>query len=195
MRLIGLLILLAWPAYGQTFDHYVLALSWSPTWCEENDAPQCDQKQHFVVHGLWPQNDQGWPEWCDRQGPDPSRADSRAMGDIMDPDLAWYQWRKHGRCSGLSGLAYYETMREAFEGLTIPPVLDAIREDVTLPASVVEDAFIDANPRMTPEGITVTCDAGRIDEVRICLTKDLQPRPCGSDAPRDCRGSALMPAP
>jgi ribonuclease T2 len=58
---------------------------------------------------------------------------------------------------------------------------------------VVEDAFLEANPDLDRNMITVTCDQGRIAEVRLCLTKDLAPRACGEDAVRDCRmQDALM---
>ena len=67
--------------------------------------------------------------------------------------------------------------------------------DVRLPAPVVEDAFIAVNPAMGRDGITVTCDGGRVGEVRICLTRDLQPRACAPDSRRDCRAPMLMEAP
>ena len=36
-------------------------------------------------------------------------------------------------------------------------------------------------------GVTVTCKDGHIQELRICLTRDLGPRPCGRDVARDCQ--------
>ena len=53
------------------FDFYVLSLSWSPSFCEEaaergNDGrsqAQCGGRPFsFVVHGLWPQYEHGFPE-------------------------------------------------------------------------------------------------------------------------------------
>ena len=116
------------------------------------------------------------------------------MADIMGSGgLAWHEWKKHGRCSGLSADDYFALSRKAYENVSIPPVLAHLDRDVKLPAQVVEDAFIEANPGLERSMITVTCEAGRIDEVRICLTRDLTPRPCGDDAARDCRmKDALM---
>ena len=34
--------------------------------------------------------------------------------------------------------------------------------------------------------LTITCRAGRIQEARLCLTKSLEPVPCGRDVVRDC---------
>ncbi|MFC0341837.1 ribonuclease T2 family protein [Paracoccus niistensis] len=184
------------------FDYYVLALSWSPTWCategQGRDAAQCapDRRVGFVVHGLWPQHERGWPDWCKTPQRDPSRAESRGMEDIMgSAGLAWYQWKKHGRCSGLSGMDYYQATREAAQSVAIPPVLRLLPRDVRVEAAMVEKAFIDVNPDLTREAITVTCDDGRLDEVRICLTRDLQSRACAPDARRDCRSPMLVEAP
>ena len=176
------------------FSYYVLALSWSSAWCaltgDARGDPQCDAGLGltFVLHGLWPQEDpSGWPSYCRTAESDPSRGDSAAMADIMGgPGLAWYQWKKHGRCAGLSAREYYATMRRAYGSVTIPPVFARIDRDLTLDASVIEAAFLDSNPQLTADQVTVTCDAGLVQEVRICLTKDLHPRRCGSDASRDC---------
>ncbi|WP_134678500.1 ribonuclease T2 family protein [Paracoccus ravus] len=184
------------------FDYYVLSLSWSPSWCDIKGRPegseQCDpgRRLGFTVHGLWPQHEKGWPEDCRTSARDPSRRDTRAMTDLMGSSgLAWYQWKKHGRCSGLSSQDYFALMRKAAESVRLPEVLDRLSRDVTLPAKVVEDAFIETNPGMRRDGITVTCRAKALQEVRICLTKELQPRDCAPDSRRDCQGSFLMPAP
>ncbi len=184
------------------FDYYVLALSWSPAWCATEgrgrDEPQChpERRTAFTVHGLWPQFEDGWPADCATSQRDPSRRDSAAMADVMGSGgLAWYQWQKHGRCSGLSARGYYQAVRDAAAVAEVPALLKMLPRDVNLPASVIEDAFIQANPDMTRDGITVTCNGTRLDEVRICLTRDLQPRDCAPDIRRDCRGALLMEAP
>lgn len=175
------------------FDHYVLALSWSPTWCaiegNARAAPECalGAGRAFTLHGLWPQHRTGWPEFCRSGARDPSRADTAAMADIMgSAGLAWYQWRKHGRCSGLDGRAYLALARAAYDAIRIPPVLAGLARDVRLPARVVEEAFLEANPNLAPEMITITCRAGRIEEARICLSRDLSPRSCAPSMRTDC---------
>lgn len=182
------------------FDYYVLSLGWSPTWCaltgDARGDDQCDARHDysFTLHGLWPQHEMGWPSDCRTSTRDPSRSDTAAMADIMGSGgLAWHEWKKHGRCSGLTATDYFALARRAYDSVTLPPVLATLDRDVKLPARVVEDAFIEANPALSRTMITVTCEAGRIDEVRICLTKGLSPRDCGQDAQRDCRmQDALM---
>jgi ribonuclease T2 len=34
--------------------------------------------------------------------------------------------------------------------------------------------------------VTITCKSGHIQEARLCLTKELEPRKCGADVIRDC---------
>lgn len=185
------------------FDYYVLSLSWSSAWCAlEGDArrdPQCDGGQGltWVLHGLWPQHEEGWPSYCRTRERDPTRAETAAMADVMGgAGLAFYQWKKHGRCSGLDPAGYFATARRALDSITLPPVFGQVTRDLTLPASVVEDAFLDANPGLAPDQITVTCKAGLVQEVRICLTKDLDPRRCAADTIRDCRlPDAVLEAP
>lgn len=173
------------------FDYYVLALSWSPNWCaREGGGPdQCAPGAGFgwLLHGLWPQHETGYPEDCATDAAWPSRADSDAMADLMGSSgLAFHQWRKHGRCTGLSGRDYYRLSREAHGRVVRPPVLRAVRDPLRLPASVIEEAFLEANPGLAPDMITVTCRDGMIAEARICLTRALEPRACGDDIRRDC---------
>src|SRR5690349_19239687 len=52
------------------FDFYLLSLSWSPSFCEtagdrKSAQQQCGERPYsFVVHGLWPQYERGFPEFC-----------------------------------------------------------------------------------------------------------------------------------
>lgn len=194
-RLLALLVAFALPARAEEagrFDYYVLSLSWSPTWCalggEAQGSPQCDRPLGWILHGLWPQHEQGYPDYCTTAERDPSRRETAAMADIMGTDgLAWHEWQKHGRCSGLSAEDYFALSRDAFEGVTLPDVLRQLDTPVRLPARVVEEAFLEANPALFPDAITITCRADRIQEARICLTRDtLTPRRCGDDVIRDC---------
>lgn len=182
------------------FDYYVLSLSWSPTWCAiEGDArnsPQCEADFGWVMHGLWPQYHRGWPSYCPTTQRNPSRAMTRDIADIMGtPGLAWHQWNKHGVCSGLSATDYYALSRQAYGSVVRPQVFRELDRPVKLPASVVEEAFLKANPQLEPDMITITCRDGRIQEARICLSKSLEPVPCGRDVVRDCQLDDALFAP
>jgi ribonuclease T2 len=176
------------------FDYYVMSLSWSAAWCalegDARDDPQCDAGRGltFVLHGLWPQNETGWPSFCRTTERDPTRAETAAMADIMGGSgLAFYEWKKHGRCSGLSASDYYQTARQAYQRVRVPDFFAKVSRPLELPASVIEAAFLEANPGLERDQITITCKDGLIQEARICLTSDLGFRRCGDDAIRDCR--------
>lgn len=173
------------------FDYYVLALSWSPNWCaregDARDAEQCDADFGWIVHGLWPQYEDGWPSYCPTSARAPSRSMTGAQADLFGAGgAAWYQWKKHGVCSGLPAEDYYNLAREAWARVNRPAVLRKLDQPVKLPASVIEEAFLEANPGWTPDTVTITCRDGYIQEARVCLTRDLDPRDCGYDVVRDC---------
>ena len=194
-----IVMLFAAPALAQDrragdFDYYVLALSWSPNWCattgDARGSDQCNARHDhgWILHGLWPQYHRGWPAHCPTVERPPTRTMTEEMTDIMGSSgLAWYQWKKHGSCSGLSAPAYYALARDAYESLTRPDGFRKLKDPVKLPASVVEQAFLKANPGLEPDMLTITCRSGRIQEARLCLSRSLDPVPCGRDVVMDCQ--------
>ena len=199
MRVILVLVLscLALPALARggksgEFDYYVLSLSWSPNWCalegDARGAEQCDRDLGWSLHGLWPQFDRGWPSYCPTVERNPSRKMTGEMADIMGSGgLAWHQWNKHGTCAGVSAADYYSQSRFAYDQVVRPPVLRKLDRTFEISAKVIEDAFLQSNPDLEPDMITITCKQGHIQEARICLTKGLVPRACGADVVRDCQ--------
>ena len=144
------------------FDFYVLALSWSPSYCEAardrrpNRAPdqQCAGRPFaFVVHGLWPQYERGFPSYCQVPAPRLDRAIVGSMLDLMpSPRLIFHEWDQHGTCSGLSPHAYFETVRKARAAVKIPSdYLDLSRPIAVSPGEVAE-AFVKANPGLSRTG-------------------------------------------
>lgn len=163
------------------FDFYVLALSWSPGFCEldggDRNREQCAAGAglRFVVHGLWPQNERGYPSDCGPSGRTPSRiALDQARGLFPTEGLARYEWRKHGTCSGSSPSDYFADVRRAREKVAIPPVLANAERDQNWTAIDLERAFVAANPGLRTEMMSVACKRGVLQEVRICLSKDLR---------------------
>ena len=179
------------------FDFYVLSLSWSPSFCEAaaergnggRSSAQCGGRPFsFVVHGLWPQYERGFPEYCQRPSP---RLDHNIMPSMLDlmpaPGLIFSEWDKHGTCSGLSPRAYFETIRKARSAVKIPPEYLELSEPKTVAPAEIEDAFVKVNPGLSPSAIAVTCNRTRLSEVRICMNKELQFRSCDEIDRRACR--------
>jgi ribonuclease T2 len=188
------------------FDYYVLVLSWSPSFCansaDRNPGgaarnPQCGRRPFsFVVHGLWPQYERGFPQYCEVPAPRLSRDIVSEMLDLMPaPALIFHEWDRHGVCSGLSPGAYFETIRKARAAVKIPPQYLDLPSPLTVTPQEVEEAFIAANPNLQPEGISVSCGGRRLDEVKICMTRDLQFRGCEEIARRACRRDKLIMPP
>lgn len=196
------LLLLARPAAADApgeFAYYVLALSWSPAWClaegDARGAAQCapERDTGFILHGLWPQHADGWPEYCPTDARDPTPAEAAAMADIMASDgLARHAWRKHGRCSGLGPSDYYALSRRAYRAIRRPAILRRVDEAVRLAPQAIAEAFLETNPALSPESMTVTCRDGLFREVRVCLAKDLAPRRCTGPAARGCPVAEML---
>ena len=184
-----------WPAPQATaatasvagrFDFYVLALSWAPSYCAaaglKANKQECgrDARYGFIVHGLWPQNEHGYPESC------PSKLSSRVprtlgerYADIMPGmSLIGHEWRTHGSCTGLDQASYFRLVRKAREAVRVPAEFGPAAPARSVDPARMEAAFIEANPGLDGDGIAVTCKAGRVEDVRICLTKSLQFRSC-----------------
>lgn len=186
------------------FDFYVLSLSWSPSFCEEaaerggRSQIQCGggRPYAFVVHGLWPQYESGFPEYCQRPSPRLNRSIVSSMLDLMPaPGLIFNEWDKHGTCSGLTDRNYFETIRKARAAIKIPAEYLDLSEAKTVAPAEVEEAFIKANPGLSNAAVSVTCNQTRLSEVRICLSKDLQFRACEEIDRRACRRDQLTMPP
>jgi len=187
------------------FDYYVLSLSWSPSFCaaaaERDNARgaslQCSARPYsFVVHGLWPQYERGFPEFCQVPAPRLDRGIVSSMLDLMPaPHLVFNEWDRHGTCAGLSARAYFDTIRKARAAVKIPAAYLDLREPLSVTPDAVEDAFRTANPGLPPDGMAIGCDKKRLTEVRICLSKELQFRECPEVAKRSCRREQIAMPP
>lgn len=180
------------------FDFYVLALTWSPSYCQNDDRPdpsQCDVNppKGFTVHGLWPQYEDGFPDYCDST--QPRRLQSSVVAGIADimpsRGLAQYQWEKHGVCSGLRQEKYFSLLRDAVRKIAIPPQLVAPEAGIAMTPMALEGAFVAANPGLQTRGMAVSCTMEGVIEVRICLGRDLSFRRCNEVDRRGCRRSMV----
>jgi ribonuclease T2 len=184
---------------GRGFDFYVLSLSWSPTFCDSDagrdNHAQCGTGKRFgwVVHGLWPQNERGYPQDCESaEGSRVPESIARGIFDIMPGmGLIGHQWRKHGTCSGLSMADYFALVRRAYDTIRIPPQVSSVRQPLQISPAALEQAFIRSNPGLDRSAVAVTCDNSRVDEVRICLDTSLAFRACPEVDQRSCKRSDL----
>jgi ribonuclease T2 len=164
---------------------------------QRNRNEQCgDRPYSFVVHGLWPQYERGFPEFCQTPAPRLNRNIVSSMLDLMpSPQLIFHEWDRHGTCSGLSARAYFDNIRRARATVKIPEQYLALQDPLTVTPTEVEDAFVKVNPGMTRESISVACDAKRLNEIRICMSKKYKFQECPDVAQRSCRRDKLVMPP
>ena len=120
-------------------DYYMLALSWSPTFCESQERKygdnlpasaemQCGMQRQYgwVIHGLWPQSANargaaGHPRFC--QGDLPQLDYSvieKYLAESPSPNLLQGEWEKHGACAFSSADAYFQKQQELYRTLHLP---------------------------------------------------------------------------
>jgi len=185
------------------FDFYVLALSWSPSFCEASaergreSKEQCGPRPFsFVVHGLWPQYEKGFPEYCQVPAPRLNRNIVSSMLDLMpSPRLVFHEWDRHGTCSGLNPRAYFDIVRKARAVVKIPEQYLELKEPLAVTPDEVEEAFVKANPGLSRAGVAVTCDSKRMSEVRLCISREFGFRDCPDIDRRACRRDKLVMPP
>lgn len=168
------------------FDYYALALSWSPSYCATNggrDPNQCGSGRRlgFVLHGLWPQYDNGYPQNCSREPlPDGVRQQYEAI--YPSPKLVRHEWSKHGTCSGLTPQQYLALSAKLKDAIVVPAAYRAPDQPVRVTAAQFKEAFRTANARLADDAIVPFCGgAGRfLREIRVCYRKDGASRSCGA---------------
>ena len=190
------------------FDYYALVLSWSPSYCSDegrdNDT-QCNRRDgrrySFVLHGLWPQYESGYPSNC-RTARRPFVPDPviNSMLDIMPSrGLVIHEYRTHGTCSGMDPVHYFDMATRLFNSINIPDRFRNPFESQVVSAEDVKRDFLRANPGFRPDMISVVCGGagGMLKEVRLCLSKDGKPRGCGQNETRRnlCRANQVFVPP
>lgn len=120
-------------------DYYMLALSWSPIFCEsqrekfgnrlpESAQMQCgtSKKYGWIIHGLWPQNANAksvadHPRFC--QGDLPAvdyHIIEKYLNESPSPHLLQGEWEKHGACAFKAAQNYFQTQQNLYRTLRLP---------------------------------------------------------------------------
>ena len=178
------------------FAYYLLSLSWSPAFCLSSPgAAECNgpRRYGFIVHGLWPQYEQGWPENCGVHLPVPDGV-VQGIADLMPArGLVYHEWSAHGTCSGLNPADFFALVRRAYSAIAIPQELSGSTQAIEQSPAAIAAAFLHANLRLAAQSIVVTCTGQgvpRLREVHVCLDRELTPRACSADA---LRGACKAP--
>jgi len=175
------------------FDYYVLSLSWSPQYCAgHEDQAQCTRPYGFVVHGLWPQNESGYPRDCGV----PPRLGEDIIGRMLplmpSRGLIIHEWRTHGACSGLAADDYFGAVERAYRGVHVPSRYSALGEYLSLDAVQLKQDFAAANPGLDRRDLALACSGHYLQEVRVCLDRSLNPRACSGDVRDRCGETVVL---
>jgi ribonuclease T2 len=186
------------PTRGQPgqFDFYVLALSWSPDYCATdgvNDAQQCSsgRKLGFVLHGLWPQYQRGYPSNC---ATSKMPAEVKAKFPALYPNSKLYdhEWEKHGTCTGLTPEHYLAMSKRLKDSVIIPDPYRAPEQPFRVTTAQLKQDFRAINPNQIEASLAVYCSgAGRfLQELYVCFSMAGEPLACSSEiqsrAARSC---------
>ena len=139
-------------ALAGDFDYFLLTLSWVPEFCESNPndrkSAECASNQHrgLVVHGLWPQYDNGkWPKDCAKTPPVSSATVEHMMPIMPGKQLIQHEWATHGACSGLSVQDYFGAIEKLYNGLEVPPEFKKPTSSAQTTVVAIEQKFATAN--------------------------------------------------
>jgi ribonuclease T2 len=176
-------------AGAQSFDYYLLNLSWSPEFCYSHpSAAECAQHRAFTLHGLWPQNTGGsYPENCSTA---PGPRDPAEFSDLYpDAGLLRHEWKTHGTCSGLGPDAFFTLARKAVHSVRIPDELSTLKRQISMPPGKILDLFARSNPAFPRDSLALSCGNNYLTAVEVCMDKSLQPIACGPI--RTCRANTV----
>ncbi|MBC3272585.1 ribonuclease T2 [Pseudomonas sp. SWRI81] len=180
------------------FDYYLLALSWSPTFClTHKDDAQCTGKGYgFVLHGLWPQYaGGGWPQSCPPLTRLSAAETNKGLTLFPTKKLLDHEWSKHGTRSGLGAMGYLDKSDQAVAAVNVPAELQPFSSSYYFEAQEIADLFRKANPGIPADGIAVICSGPQLSEVRVCMDKDLQFGACGKGVKNQCRAGDIRVPP
>jgi ribonuclease T2 len=176
--------------HGPTsFAYYMLVLSYAPDFCAQptgdKDPRECGNGRHvgFVVHGLWPQGETTrGPENCGSASPIGQSTIQAMLQYFPTESLIQHEWKAHGSCSGLSAGDYFAAVKKARDSVNIPDELTPSSRQSMTPADI-EAKVAKANPGFPKTAFRTSCYPNKeLQEIRICLNRDLSPRACGSSA-------------
>ena len=178
------------PVSEGDFDYYLLVLSWSPTHCSgdaghgSGNDMQCRSGRPFgfVLHGMWPQNEHGYPQSCESSEREVSPENmARALKVAPSETLVRHEWEKHGTCSGLSQSDFVSAEISAFQSVHVPSAYQAPQRPLVTTPDDVRQAFLAMNTQLSADQLSATCSRNELAEVWVCLDKSLHPRSCSAE--------------
>jgi ribonuclease T2 len=95
----------------------------------------------------------------------------------------------------LNAPQYFAAVRQAFASVKIPPEYQAPLKNVVVSPRKLKERFLEVNRVGDASNVAVLCSGRFLQEVRVCLDKNLRPRACGSDVRDSCRVAEMIMQP
>lgn len=202
-------------AEAPAYESLVLSLSWSPTWCAsrpgQSDQEQCGARKYgFVIHGLWQQYPRGvkHPRKCLTATEVPAKVADQMLAMMPSHKLIEQEWERHGACVDKDPAAYFAKVKAAYDRIKIPAAFRSPDQARTSSAELIRKAFVEANPGLPADAVAVACHMPRkragdetpppatadLNDVRICLDKDLKVHACPGTVRDRCPDGVTLPA-
>lgn len=195
----GLLFSATVQAKGEAgeFDYYAMALSWSPQHCavKPADREQCSRQLGFVLHGLWPQYQRGYPSNCTGEQLYPGMEEA-FPGLYPSRFLYRHEWEKHGTCSGLTQQQFHLLASDLRQRVNIPAAYQSPEVPLRKSSFQLKADLATANDWLAPDTITIACaDGGRfLREIYVCINKEgTEAVPCSGEMQTRERRSCGQP--
>ena len=167
-------------------DGYTLALSWSREYCKGRERDPAMRLQcsgeigefGFVLHGLWPEaKGPNYPEYCRSVGVLSRKVLTDNICMTPSVQLLQHEWAKHGTCMARKPETYFGAARLLVGAIDFPDMDRLSRKPLN--AARLAAVFAENNQGLPAKAVRVkTNNKGWLQEVRICLGKDLKPRRC-----------------
>jgi ribonuclease T2 len=178
----------ATPSGSNQFDYYLLSLSWAPNYCAEHPSDhsrECTAHTAFVLHGLWPQSENGAPPMdCGEAAPPSNETVDRMLNFMPSRGLIRHEWSKHGTCSGLPADIYFRNVERAYSSVRVPEVYRSLSHDAKVKLRELEQTFASEN-HAPAEAFRTSCHEGELVGVEVCLDKNLSYHACTRSV-REC---------
>ena len=167
-------------------DGYILALSWSREYCKGREKDPAMRLQcsgeigdfGFVLHGLWPEaKGPNYPQYCRSVGVLSRKVVADNICMTPSVQLLQHEWAKHGTCMARKPETYFGAAKLLFSAIEFPDMDRLSRKPLN--AAGLATAFAEINEGLPANAIRVkTNNRGWLQEMRICLGKDMKPRRC-----------------
>lgn len=194
------------PPRSLPITSYTLAVTWAPDFCrthfsDPSAAFECGGQTArfgFVLHGLWPDSDNGsWPQWCPAKPPATREVPAAVVRQMLcttpSPTLLAHEWGKHGTCMAPTPAIYFNRAAAMYRALRFPD-MNALALRSNLTAGAFRKAFAAINPRYPRESIGLQINqGGALEEIHLCHDTAFRPRACDVRGAPDTASVRIAP--